>query len=145
MGCPEGLRPDMSVTDLAYCILKGRGKAVHFKELIQEIMRVKDLAQENPGRLIAQIHTEINLDSRFLHQGNGEWGLRDWLPKGGAKVVKIRPTTTGPSRPRPNLSPLDEEGFEEDEEEQERGEEELEETDEEYLDYGRDDTYGDDD
>lgn len=135
----------MSVTDLAYCILKGHGKAIHFKELIQEIVRVKDLNQENPGRLIAQIHTEINLDSRFLHQGNGEWGLRDWLPKGGAKVVKIRPTAgTTTTRPRPSLSPLDEEGFEDEEEEAEHTDEELtDETEDEYLDYGRDDGYSD--
>lgn len=144
MGCPEGLRPDMSVTDLAYTILKGRGKPIHFKELIQEIMRVKELNQENPGRLIAQIHTEINLDSRFLHQGNGEWGLRDWLPKGGSKVVKMRPTAPAVSR-RPALAPLDEDE-EMDEELDEEHEDELsEEGEEEITEYDRDDLYGDDD
>lgn len=97
MGCPYELRPDMLVPDIAFCILKNRGKAVHFKELITEIMSVKAINQENPGRLIAQMHTEINLDSRFIHQGNGEWGLREWLPK-GSKVLKIRPEATAPPK-----------------------------------------------
>ncbi|HEY3363573.1 MAG TPA: DNA-directed RNA polymerase subunit delta [Symbiobacteriaceae bacterium] len=99
----------MSVTDIAVSILKNRGKAMHFKELIAEIMRVKAINQENPGRLIAQMHTEINLDSRFLHQGNGEWGLREWVPK-ASKVVKIRPETPAvPVRSRPLLREDEEE------------------------------------
>lgn len=97
MGCPHEMRPDMSVTDIAFCILKNRGKALHFKELIAEVMRVKSINQENPGRLIAQMHTEISLDSRFIHHGNGEWGLREWQPK-SAKVVKIRPEPSVPAR-----------------------------------------------
>lgn len=141
MGCPEELRPDMSVTDLAYCILKNRGKPLHFKELINEILQVKALPQESPGRLAAQIHTEINLDSRFLHQGGGEWGLRDWQPKAGTKVVRIRTTTSVPSRQRPELLPddefeadSDEDGSEDDDEESgefEREEEDLYDTEDE--------------
>lgn len=102
MGCPHEMRPDMSVTDIAFCILKTRGKSLHFKELIAEVMRVKAINQDNPGRLIAQMHTEISLDSRFIHQGGGEWSLREWQPK-QAKVVKIRPETSGSARTRPSL------------------------------------------
>lgn len=87
------LKPDMSVTDLAFTILKKHGKPMHFKELISEVMQVKAISQENPGRLIAQMHTEINLDSRFIHQGGGEWGLREWQPK-TARVVHIKPDGT---------------------------------------------------
>jgi len=125
----------MSVTDLAFYILKNRGQAIHFKELISEIMRVKAISQENPGRLIAQMHTEINLDSRFLHQGNGEWGLREWLPRNG-KIVKIRPETPGvPKSTRPELQPEDEEedeefGLEPDELEEEFVDEEVDDTEE---------------
>lgn len=82
----------MTVTDLAYYILKCQGRAIHFKELMAEIVRIKEWNPENSGRLLAQIHTEINLDSRFQHFGNGEWGLRDWHPR-SAKVVRIRPET----------------------------------------------------
>jgi len=142
MGLPHEMRPDMSVTDLAYFILKNRGQAIHFKELISEIMRVKAISQENPGRLIAQMHTEINLDSRFLHHGSGEWGLREWQPK-NAKVVKIRPEpAAAATRARPDLRADEEDdefGFEREDEDEEASAEEAEdayetESDEYYSD-----------
>jgi len=79
-----------SVTDLAYSILKSNGRAMHYKDLIHEILRTKAIAGENQGRIIAQIHTEINLDSRFFHQGQGEWGLRDWAPRQTPRIVQVR-------------------------------------------------------
>lgn len=139
MGMPSELRPDMSVTDLAFTILKNFGKPMHFKQLISEVMRVKSISQENPGRLIAQMHTEINLDSRFIHHGNGEWGLREWQPK-TSKVVKIRPESSGTGRGRAPLVPdADEdefayEGEEEEEEEAEEAEEEYGLDEDEYTD-----------
>lgn len=134
----------MSVTDLAYFILKNRGQSIHFKELITEIMRVKSISQENPGRLIAQMHTEINLDSRFLHQGSGEWGLREWQPR-NAKVIKIRSEpAAAPSRNRPDLradEEDEEDGFEQEDEEDEVSAEETE----EVYENESDDYYGDED
>lgn len=122
MGMASELRPEMSVTDLAFTILKNHGKPMHFKELITEVMRVKAIGPENPGRLIAQMHTEINLDSRFVHQGNGEWGLRDWQPK-GSKVVKIRPETSAPAakgrKGKRKAADDDDYGYEEEEEQEE--------------------------
>lgn len=140
MGCPHEMRPDMSVTDLAHCILKTRGKSIHFKELIAEVMRVKAINQENPGRLIAQMHTEINLDSRFIHQGGGEWGLREWQPK-GAKVIKIRPDSDPPAKTRSRLrddEDDDELDYEQDEDE------EMEETEEDGYDSDSDPDNDDD-
>lgn len=124
----------MSVTDIAYCVLKGHGKPLHFKELIQEILKVKPVRDDNPGRILAQMHTEINLDARFVHQGGGEWGLRDWQPKSGTKVVRIRPATA-PPRMRRELLPMDDVDDanvnEEDEEDESR---DLDDADEEVLD-----------
>lgn len=147
MGVPHEMRPDMSVTDLAFYILKNRGKSLHFKELISEIMRVKAISQENPGRLIAQMHTEINLDSRFLHQGSGEWGLREWLPK-SAKVLKIRPETPAPPARRPVLrAEEDDEDSDDDDYDRDEMEEEISadeaEADESYE--NEEDYYADED
>lgn len=146
MGIPHEMRPDMSVTDLAYFILKNRGQTLHFKELIAEIMRIKAIGPENPGRLIAQMHTEINLDSRFLHQGSGEWGLREWQPK-SAKVVRLRPET--PAAPATRRSGLrgdeeEDEDFGYDEEPEEEEDLTSDETDDQFESEG-DDPYGDDD
>lgn len=141
MGVPHELRADMSVTDLAYSILKNRGAAVSFKELIAEIMRVKAMGAENRGRLAAQIHTEINLDSRFLHQGSGEWGLRDWLPR-SAKVVRMR-SSSNSGRQRADAArddfEDDEDRFEYDREEEDEG---LNDDREEYE-YENEDLYED--
>lgn len=146
MGVPSELRPDMSVTDLAFTILKNYGKPMHFKQLISEVMRVKAISQENPGRLIAQMHTEINLDSRFNHQGNGEWGLREWQPK-SSKVVKIRPESPGPSGKRKGAklaADTDEDEFGLDGEEEE--EEELaDEAEDEYDEYEDEESVDDED
>jgi DNA-directed RNA polymerase subunit delta len=131
MGCPHEMRPDMSVTDIAYCILKSRGKPIHFKELIQEVMQVKAMNQANSGRLIAQMHTEINLDSRFVHQGNGEWGLREWQPK-QSKVVKIRPEPAAPPSGRSRTLLRDDEDEEDLFDEAEEDEFESDELDDEF-------------
>lgn len=138
VGVPSELRPDMSVTDLAFTILKAAGKPIHFKQLISEVMRIKAINLENPGRLIAQMHTEINLDSRFIHQGNGEWGLREWQPK-SAKVVKIRPEGSTPTRTRGRkAADLDEDEFGFDGEDEEglsdEGDEDLSAEDDRYVD-----------
>jgi DNA-directed RNA polymerase subunit delta len=130
MGCPHEMRPDMSVTDIALRILKNRGKTIHFKELISEVMAVKAINQENSGRLIAQMHTEISLDSRFIHHGNGEWGLREWQNK-GSKIVKIRPESpSAPTRSRPSLRDDEEDDLGEEDEEEFVAEEEESEEDE---------------
>lgn len=146
MGVPHEMRPDMSVTDLAFYILKNRGQSLHFKELIAEIMRVKAISQENPGRLIAQMHTEINLDSRFLHQGSGEWGLREWLPK-SAKVLKIRPETPAPPARRPSLRADEDDDDDEEEYDREEMEEEMSADEAEAEDSyeNEEDYYGDED
>ena len=112
MGLPEQMKPNMPVTDVAYSILKRKGQATHFRELIREILEIKRLTDQNQGRVIAQIHTEINLDSRFEHHGNGEWGLRDWTVRRNGKVVELRPTS--PARPAFRLGSRDEEDYSKD-------------------------------
>jgi DNA-directed RNA polymerase subunit delta len=140
MGIPHEIRPDMPVTDLAFYILKNRGQKTHFKELITEIMRVKAMNQDNPGRLIAQMHTEINLDSRFIHHGAGEWGLREWMPK-NAKVVRIRPESSSPAPTKCRAalrSEDDEDDFGLDEEDEDGSEDGDDESDSEPDDYYKD-------
>lgn len=92
---------ELSATDLAHDILKSHGQAMYYKDLIDEILKSKEIQGENRGRLIAQIHTEINLDSRFHHKGQGLWALREWVYKGG-RVVALRPEKPAvrPVRPR---------------------------------------------
>ena len=92
-----------SVTDLAYSILKNKGQAMYYKDLIEVILQAKSIAVENQGRVIAQIHTEINLDSRFSHKGHGEWGLRDWAPKPAVRPAKVGKAKAGASPKAPRV------------------------------------------
>ncbi len=93
---------ELSATDLAYDILKSHGQAMYYKDLINEILGLQVYGGENVARLIAQIHTEINLDSRFQHKGGGQWGLREWTFKGG-RVVNIKPER---AQPKKQVNPL---------------------------------------
>lgn len=87
----KGFDSSLTPTDLAYQILLRHGKPIHYKELIDQILAIKALRSDNPHRLAAQIHTEINLDNRFVHMGQGLWGLRKWAPRQQSRVVTLLP------------------------------------------------------
>lgn len=55
---------------------------MHYKDLLAEVLRLKGMEKTtDAGRLVASILTDINLDSRFVHMGQGQWALRRWAPK----------------------------------------------------------------
>lgn len=75
--------PHMSDADLAHAILKAKGAPLYFRELFEEVMAIKPLPGKNREHIMAGIHTELNLDGRFIHVGKGVWGLREWMPYRG--------------------------------------------------------------
>lgn len=85
------LDPGNGSVELAYQILLSNGQPMHYRELIEEVIKIKSQSQlfasrgANPARLVAEIHTEINMDIRFQHLGKGLWGLRRWAPKQAVK------------------------------------------------------------
>jgi len=83
----EQFNPKMSETDLAHAILKASGEPLYYKELIDRVLAIKPLQGKDIGHIMAGIHTELNLDSRFVHVGKGVWGLREWMP-GKSLVIK---------------------------------------------------------
>jgi DNA-directed RNA polymerase subunit delta len=84
-----------SDVELAYQILHKSGQAMYFRDLITEVLEMKGLRVHSPAHAIAEVHTQINMDSRFVHRGKGMWGLVDWSPQvcasssedGGGKPV----------------------------------------------------------
>lgn len=74
-------RTVQSETDLAVEVLRARQTPMHYRELIAQVLERMGERPENPGARLAQIHTEINLDSRFVFIGKGMWGLASWSPK----------------------------------------------------------------
>jgi len=71
---------EQSMVDIGYEILKQSKSNYHFNELIKEIGKVKGLNEDVIMDNIAQLFTEINIDGRFVHVGQNEWGLKSWYP-----------------------------------------------------------------
>lgn len=93
----QDLRQDLSVADIAYRILKDRREPIKYKELVEQVLEHKGLRPgQNPAKTKARIHTEINIDSRFVNQGSGLCGLREWTVKPQYKVLEV------PTGGRPN-------------------------------------------
>ena len=72
----------MSEVDVAYQILSESGKdnPLYFKKLIREVIARKNKTVQNEAAAISEIYTMINMDSRFQHIKDGQWGLSDWYP-----------------------------------------------------------------
>lgn len=62
--------------DIAYEVLKAHGNPMHYHNLIVEVLGRLGIAQE--ATRIAAALTQINMDTRFLFLGRGEWGLKVW-------------------------------------------------------------------
>lgn len=74
--------------DVAYQLLLETGKPEHFRNLINQILEIKGQSLHSPAHVIAEIHTQINMDSRFIHMGKGMWGLSQWVPQRGGRYAE---------------------------------------------------------
>ncbi len=72
-------KPKPSEVDIVFEILHTQGRPQHYYNLVEEVLSRMGLSQE-PQR-IAAVLTQINLDSRFVYVGQGEWGLKAWVPQ----------------------------------------------------------------
>lgn len=71
--------------DVAYQILREQKAPMHYRDLIAAVLERMGQDTAISGSRLAQIHTEINLDSRFDFLGKGMWGLQAWAPKPAAR------------------------------------------------------------
>ena len=69
-----------SETDVAYYILSKKGEPLYYKDLITEVIKKKAKPVQSLSHAIAEVYTQINMDSRFHHFGNSMWGLTEWNP-----------------------------------------------------------------
>ncbi|WP_418791155.1 DNA-directed RNA polymerase subunit delta [Phosphitispora sp. TUW77] len=69
----------LTEADLAHAILKAAGAPLYFKDLFEQVMAIKPVSGRDREHIMAGIHTDINLDGRFIHVGKGVWGLREWV------------------------------------------------------------------
>lgn len=71
---------EMPMVDLAFLILKAANKPFYYRDLMQEISKIKVISEDEVMEVIAQLYTEINIDGRFACVGNNLWGLKRWYP-----------------------------------------------------------------
>jgi DNA-directed RNA polymerase subunit delta len=69
---------ETSMVDLAYDLLKNRGESMPYKEIMDEVAKLKGFSDEDVEQYIAQLFTEINIDGRFVRDSDRKWGLREW-------------------------------------------------------------------
>ncbi len=72
---------NMDEVDSAYQVLKAAGHPLYYRELIDQAIALKGGTTRASAYTIADVHTRINLDSRFIHTGKSMWGLNEWSPQ----------------------------------------------------------------
>lgn len=71
----------LSDIDYAHQLLQQNGRAMYFRDLITKALELSGRRIYSLAPAIAEVHTRINMDSRFIHMGKGMWGLAEWTPQ----------------------------------------------------------------
>ena len=66
-----------SMVDVAYSILKNGPLSMKFKDLYDEVLKLKEMSEEDGRKVISQFYTNLTLDGRFIDLKDNEWGLRE--------------------------------------------------------------------
>ena len=89
----------ISGVDMAYAILKERKTDLYFRDLLTEVLTARQVPSYLMKQAMAELHTQINMDSRFSFKGKGFWGLTEWAPL---------PRTSASRTDEPSAAVLDE-------------------------------------
>ncbi|MGG1312819.1 MULTISPECIES: DNA-directed RNA polymerase subunit delta [Cohnella] len=88
---------ELPMVDLAFEVLKAANTPFYYRDLMNEIAKLRGFTEEQVNELIAQVYTEINIDGRFACVGNNVWGLKRWYP------VEKAEEAVGGSAKRPRI------------------------------------------
>lgn len=83
------------MVDLAFMVLKMANTPMYYRDLMNEIAKIKEINDEEVMQVIAQLYTEINIDGRFACVGTNLWGLKRWYP-----AEKAEDAMSNTKRPR---------------------------------------------
>lgn len=110
---PEKVQ-EIPMVDLAFMILKAANTPHYYRDLMNEVAKLRGMSEEEINEAIAQLYTEINIDGRFACVGTNLWGLKRWYP-----VERSEDPVANSKRPRiinDDDDDLDDEDFTEEEE-----------------------------
>ncbi|MNM56783.1 DNA-directed RNA polymerase subunit delta [compost metagenome] len=71
---------EIPMVDLAFMILKAANTPYYYRDLMNEVAKLRGMSEEEIIDAIAQLYTEINIDGRFACVGANLWGLKRWYP-----------------------------------------------------------------
>ncbi len=71
---------EMPMVDLAFEVLKAANTPFYYRDLMNEVAKLRGFTEEQINEVIAQLYTEINIDGRFACVGGNVWGLKRWYP-----------------------------------------------------------------
>lgn len=74
---PKEILLDMAFDDIAYVILKEKGKKMKTTDLFQKICDVLDLGEDKYSEQIADFFTLLATERRFIQLDKGFWDLRE--------------------------------------------------------------------
>ena len=76
--------------DLAVHLLKENRNAMHYRDIVVAVRKLRNKTEDPSASETAQILTQINLDSRFVHIGKGLWSLKDFSASVSRNVGALR-------------------------------------------------------
>lgn len=76
---PEKVQ-EIPMVDLAFMILKAANTPYYYRDLMNEVAKLRGMNEAEIDEAIAQLYTEINIDGRFACVGTNLWGLKRWYP-----------------------------------------------------------------
>ncbi|GIP24702.1 MULTISPECIES: DNA-directed RNA polymerase subunit delta [Paenibacillus] len=71
---------EIPMVDLAFMILKAANTPYYYRDLMNEVAKLRGMSEAEINEAIAQLYTEINIDGRFACVGTNLWGLKRWYP-----------------------------------------------------------------
>lgn len=86
---------EIPMVDLAFEILKAANNPFYYRDLMNEVAKLRGLSEDEVREYIAQLYTEINIDGRFACVGTNLWGLKRWYP-----IEKSEDPVANAKRPR---------------------------------------------
>lgn len=66
------------MVDIANLMLLEEKKPMTFKEAFDKVAALKNWDEEQKQEKISQFYTDLNLDGRFITNGENTWGLKRW-------------------------------------------------------------------
>lgn len=110
---------EIPMVDLAFMILKAANTPYYYRDLMNEVAKLRGMSEEEIHEAIAQLYTEINIDGRFACVGTSLWGLKRWYP-----IERSEDPVANAKRPRIINDEDDDDDFPEEEETYESDDEE---------------------